>query len=153
MPADALFKIVNAVHRPLFRLTKGKVGGKGLGMPVLVLTTTGAKSGAKRSVMLTSPLQLGESYVLVASRGGDDQNPAWLHNLRAHPAVEIELDGRTRPMTARVAAPPARPRGREGARRPPPADDGPRRGHRGAGRSVAPHRRRPLQLRLVPVED
>ena len=41
--------------------------------------------------------------VLVASRGGDDRNPAWLHNLQAHPAVEIELDGRTRPMTARVA--------------------------------------------------
>ena len=72
-------------------------------MPVLVLTTTGRKSGAKRSVMLTSPLQLGESYVLVASRGGDDQNPAWLHNLAADPAVEIELDGRTRPMRARVA--------------------------------------------------
>ena len=103
MPSDALFKIVNAVHRPLFRLTKGKVAGKGLGMPVLVLTTTGAKSGAKRSVMLTSPLQLGDSYVLVASRGGDDQNPAWLHNLRANPAVEIEIDGRTRAMTARVA--------------------------------------------------
>jgi len=103
MPNDALFKIVNAVHRPLFRLTKGKVGRKGLGMPVLVLTTTGAKSGAKRSVMLTSPLRLGDSYVLVASRGGDDQNPAWLHNLRAHPAVEIEIDGRTRAMTARVA--------------------------------------------------
>jgi len=103
VPSDALFKIVNAVHRPLFRLTKGKVAGKGLGMPVLVLTTTGAKSGAKRSVMLTSPLQLGDSYVLVASRGGDDQNPAWLHNLRAHPGVEIEIDGRTQPMTARVA--------------------------------------------------
>ncbi len=103
MPSDALFKIVNAVHRPLFRISRGKIGGKGLGMPVLVLTTTGAKSGAPRSVMLTSPLQLGDSYVLVASRGGDDENPAWLHNLRAHPAVEIELDGRTRPMTARVA--------------------------------------------------
>ena len=56
MPSDALFKVVNAVHRPLFRLTQGKVGGRGLGMPVLVLTTTGRKSGAKRSVMLTSPL-------------------------------------------------------------------------------------------------
>jgi deazaflavin-dependent oxidoreductase (nitroreductase family) len=103
MPSDAMLKLVNAVHRPLFRLTKGKVGGKGLGMPVLVLTTTGAKSGAKRSVMLTSPLQLGDSYVLVASRGGDDQNPAWLHNLRANPAVEIEIDGGKRAMTARVA--------------------------------------------------
>ena len=103
MPSDVLFKIVNAVHQPIFRLSKGRIGGRGLGMPVLVLTTTGAKSGAKRSVMLTSPLQLGDSYVLVASRGGDDRNPAWLHNLQADPAVEVELDGRTRPMRARVA--------------------------------------------------
>jgi len=103
MPSDALFKIVNAVHQPIFRLSKGRIGGRGLGMPVLVLTTTGARSGAKRSVMLTSPLQLGDSYVLVASRGGDDRNPAWLHNLQADPTVEVELDGRTRPMRARVA--------------------------------------------------
>jgi deazaflavin-dependent oxidoreductase (nitroreductase family) len=103
VPSDALFKVLNAVHRPLFRLSKGKIGGRGLGMPVVVLTTTGRKTGAKRSVMLTSPLQLGESLVLVASRGGDDQNPAWLYNLEADPAVEIELDGRTRPMRARVA--------------------------------------------------
>ena len=103
MPSDALFKIVNAVHRPLYRLTRGKIGGRGLGMPVLVLTTTGRKSGAKRSVMLTSPLQLGDSIVLVASRGGDDQNPAWLYNLQADPEVEVEQDGRTRSMRARVA--------------------------------------------------
>jgi deazaflavin-dependent oxidoreductase (nitroreductase family) len=103
VPSDALFKIVNAVHRPLFRITRGKIGGRGLGMPVLVLTTTGRKSGAKRSVMLTSPLQLGDSLVLVASRGGDDQNPAWLHNLQSDPAVEVELDGRARAMRARVA--------------------------------------------------
>jgi deazaflavin-dependent oxidoreductase (nitroreductase family) len=105
MPPDALFKIVNAVHRPLFRLSRGRIGGKGLGMPVLVLTTTGRKSGAKRSVMLTSPMQIGDSYVLVASRGGDDQNPAWFLNLQADPAVEVELEGRTRPMRARVADP------------------------------------------------
>jgi deazaflavin-dependent oxidoreductase (nitroreductase family) len=103
VPPNALFKAVNAVHRPLFRLSKGKIGGRGLGMPVLVLTTTGRKSGAKRSVMLTSPLQLGESIVLVASRGGDDQNPAWLLNIEADPKVEVELDGATRPMRARIA--------------------------------------------------
>jgi len=103
MPSNALFKAVNAVHRPLYRLTRGKIGGRGLGMPVLVLTTTGRKSGAKRSVMLTSPLQLDESFVLVASRGGDPRNPDWLHNLEADPAVEVEIDGRTRPMRARVA--------------------------------------------------
>ena len=60
MPSDALFKVVNAVHRPLFRLTKGKVGGRGLGMPVLVLTTTGAQEPARSGPsMLTSPLAAG----------------------------------------------------------------------------------------------
>ena len=103
MPGDALFKIVNAVHRPLFRLSKGKIGGRGLGMPVLVLTTTGRKTGNERSAMLTSPLQLDDSIVLVASRGGDDRNPAWLYNLQADPNVKVEMDGVTRPMTARVA--------------------------------------------------
>ena len=103
MPSNALFKVVNAVHKPLFRLSKGKLAGRGSGMPVLVLTTTGRKSGAKRSNMLTSPLQLGDSIVLVASRGGDDRNPDWYYNLQADPAVDVELDGTTRRMTARIA--------------------------------------------------
>ena len=103
MPSNALFKVVNAVHKPLFRLSKGKLAGRGSGMLVLVLTTTGRKSGAKRSNMLTSPLQLGDSIVLVASRGGDDRNPDWYYNLQADPAVDVELDGTTRRMTARIA--------------------------------------------------
>jgi deazaflavin-dependent oxidoreductase (nitroreductase family) len=103
MPSDLVLKVINAVHRPVFRLSNGRVAGRGAGMPVLVLTTTGRHSGAKRSTMLTSPLQLGDSFVLVASRGGDDRDPDWLHNLRADPAVEIEIDGAVRPMTARVA--------------------------------------------------
>ena len=103
MPADVILKTMNTVHRALLRATGNRLGASLAGMPSLELTTIGRKSGTPRSVMLTSPLQLGESYVLVASRGGDDQNPAWLHNLQANPAVEIELDGRTRPMTARVA--------------------------------------------------
>jgi deazaflavin-dependent oxidoreductase (nitroreductase family) len=53
--------------------------------------------------MLTSPLQLGDSVVLVASRGGDDRNPDWYFNIEADPAVEVEMDGTTRPMTARIA--------------------------------------------------
>jgi deazaflavin-dependent oxidoreductase (nitroreductase family) len=103
MPPTILFKAVNAVHRPLFRLSKGKIGGRGLGMPVLVLTTTGRKSGAAREAMLTSPLQLGESIVLVASRGGDDRNPDWYYNLQADPSVRVEMEGTTRAMTARIA--------------------------------------------------
>jgi len=103
MPSDLLLKLVNAVHRPVFRISKGKVAGKGLGMPVLDLTTTGRKSGQKRATMLTSPLQRGEEIMLVASRGGDDRNPDWYYNIEADPNVEVQLGGTTRPMTARVA--------------------------------------------------
>ena len=73
-------------------------------MPVLELTTTGRKSGQRRSVMLTSPLQEGDTIVIVASRGGDDQHPAWFLNLRDNASVEVAYKGKKkRPMRARVA--------------------------------------------------
>ena len=73
-------------------------------MPVLELTTVGRKSGQPRTVMLTSPLQEGQTIVVVASRGGDDQHPAWFLNLRDHPEVEVVYQGQpARKMVARVA--------------------------------------------------
>ena len=65
MPSDFQLKLTNAIHRPVFQLSKGKVLGKGAGMPVLLLTTTGRKSGQKRATMLTTPLQFGDSIVVV----------------------------------------------------------------------------------------
>ena len=103
MPSDFQLKLVNAIHRPLFQLSKGKIAGKGAGMPVLVLTTTGRKSGQARATMLTSPLQIDESIVIVASRGGDDRHPDWFLNLQANPKVEVEMAGSKRSMTAHVA--------------------------------------------------
>jgi deazaflavin-dependent oxidoreductase (nitroreductase family) len=102
---DLLFRGVTSVHRGLYRVSGGRVAGRGMGMPVLVLTTVGRKSGRKRQTMLTSPLQRGDEIVLVASFGGDDRNPAWYLNLRDNPEVEVEMDGRSRPMSARVATP------------------------------------------------
>ena len=73
-------------------------------MPVLELTTMGRKSGQKRSVMLTSPIQEGDVLVVIASRGGDDTHPAWFLNLQANPNVEVSLkDLPKRPMVATVA--------------------------------------------------
>jgi deazaflavin-dependent oxidoreductase (nitroreductase family) len=75
-------------------------------MPMLELTTVGRTSGEKRSTMLSSPLQLGSTVVVVASRGGDDRHPAWYLNLVNEPRVEVVLRGDPpRPMTARVATP------------------------------------------------
>lgn len=73
-------------------------------MPVLELTTTGRRSGEKRSTMLTIPWQDDRSIAVVASRAGDDRHPAWFLNLRDDPAVSVSTRSGTRPMTARILA-------------------------------------------------
>jgi deazaflavin-dependent oxidoreductase (nitroreductase family) len=102
---DIPFKVVNIIHRAVFNASGGKVAGKGMGMPVLALTTTGRKSGQPRTVMLTSPLQDGETVVIVGSKGGADRDPDWIFNIRANPGVEVKMGGRTKKMTAHVATP------------------------------------------------
>ena len=104
MPSDFQLKTMNAVHRVLLKASFGRVGWHVANMPVLELTTTGRKSGQPRSVMLTSPLQEGDAVVVVASRGGDDQHPAWFLNLRDNPDVQVALQGKPKqPRRARVA--------------------------------------------------
>ena len=111
MPSDLVLKSMNAVHRAVLKLTGNRLGASFGGMPSLELTTIGRKSGKPRSVMLTSPLQQGQSYVVVASRGGDDIHPAWFLNLRENPDVEVRLVGKARQqMRARVATPEERAR-------------------------------------------
>ena len=95
---------MNAWHRAALRVTRGRVGWRFYGMPMLELTTTGRKSGEKRSTMLSSPLQLGDTIVVVASRGGDDTYPAWYLNLVDEPRVDVVYRGRPKVrMRARVA--------------------------------------------------
>ncbi|MGW4065028.1 nitroreductase/quinone reductase family protein [Amycolatopsis sp. NPDC004747] len=103
MPSDFALKTMNAVHRGLIKLSGGRVGWQ-VAMPVLELTTVGRKSGQPRTVLLTSPHQDGDTWVVVASRGGDDTHPAWFLNLRDHPDVEVSLKGGPKqPMRARIA--------------------------------------------------
>lgn len=104
MPSDLALKGLNLMHRTVRAVSFGKLGWSAGGMPVVELTTTGRKSGQPRSVMLTSPVQHGDTWVLVASRGGDDTHPAWYLNLREHPEVQVGLEGSApTPMVARVA--------------------------------------------------
>jgi deazaflavin-dependent oxidoreductase (nitroreductase family) len=111
MPSDFQFKTANALHRGLVKISGGRIGWQLAKMPVVELTTIGRKSGLPRSVMLTSPLQEGNATVVVASRGGDPQDPAWLLNLRDNPAVEVAMNGKPKqPMNARVATPEERAR-------------------------------------------
>ena len=84
-----------------FRSNGGRVGGPFAGAPILLLTTTGAKTGKQR----TNPLAYlpdGERVVVFASKAGAPTNPDWYHNLVAQPDVTIEVDGETRPVRARV---------------------------------------------------
>jgi deazaflavin-dependent oxidoreductase (nitroreductase family) len=100
---DLITKAVTGLHEAIFRASNGRLLARGSGMPVLMLTTTGRKSGQPRTTMLTSPLRDGDATVLVASNGGDDRNPTWFLNLRDDPDVQVTMGGTTRPMTARVA--------------------------------------------------
>ena len=104
MPSDFAMKSMNRFHRTLLKVSFGKLGWRAGGMPVLELTTIGRKSGEPRMSMLTSPVQQGEAIVVVASRGGDDLNPAWFLNLQANPDVQVVWKGApVRAMRARVA--------------------------------------------------
>lgn len=104
MPSDAALKAMNAIHRTVLKFSGGKVGWSASNMPVLELTTVGRKSGQSRAVMLTSPVQEGDTLVIVASRGGDDTHPAWFLNLRDNPDVQVALGGKPKqPYRAELA--------------------------------------------------
>jgi deazaflavin-dependent oxidoreductase (nitroreductase family) len=100
---DTMFRRLTAFHRAVFMASKGRVAGRGMGMPVLVLATVGRTTGQRRETMLTTPLVIGETVVIVASYGGDDREPAWCRNLRVNPEVDVTMSGRTRAMIAHVA--------------------------------------------------
>lgn len=100
---DLTFRFWTGAHEVVFRASKGRLLGRAARMPVVLLETTGRRSGKQRSTMLTAPVVDGDRVVLVASYGGDDRHPAWFLNLRDHPDVVITMEGTTRPMRARVA--------------------------------------------------
>jgi deazaflavin-dependent oxidoreductase (nitroreductase family) len=73
-----------------FRANDGKVGGQFAGATMLLLTTTGARSGERRTTPVVY-LPDGERMVIFASKAGAPTNPAWYHNLLANPAVTVEV--------------------------------------------------------------
>jgi deazaflavin-dependent oxidoreductase (nitroreductase family) len=84
-----------------FRANAGRVGGMFEGVPLVLLTTTGAKSGRQRVAPLV-PLRQGGRVYVFASKGGAPTNPDWYHNLVAHPEVTVELGSESYQATARV---------------------------------------------------
>lgn len=85
-----------------FRANAGKVGGQFEGAPLLLLHTTGAKSGRER-VNPVMYLALDHGYAVFASKGGAPVNPDWFYNLLANPRVRAEIGTETVELTARVA--------------------------------------------------
>jgi deazaflavin-dependent oxidoreductase (nitroreductase family) len=100
---DVMARSSTQVHRWIFTATKGRLLGGFRGMPVLILETTGRKSGKARTTMLTAPIADDDRVVIIASYGGDDRNPTWYLNLRANPEVRVTMRGAKKTMRARVA--------------------------------------------------
>jgi len=90
-----------------FRANGGKVGGQFAGAPLLLLTTTGAKSGKTR-VNPLAYLEDGDRYVIIASYAGADHNPPWYHNLLAHPDVTVEVGSERLDVHAEIVPEPQR---------------------------------------------
>jgi deazaflavin-dependent oxidoreductase (nitroreductase family) len=93
------------LHDMIYRKTNGWVGHRVPGAPPsLLLHTVGAKTGQPRTTSLTYARD-GDSYLIVASNGGDDRYPGWYHNLRKRPDCEINLGPKRIPVTARKIGP------------------------------------------------
>ena len=93
------------IHSAIYQKSGGRIGHRIPGMPPsLLLHTVGAKTGKPRTSTLTYARD-GDSYLIVASMGGAPRSPAWYHNLKAHPDVEINVGTHRFAVTARPVLP------------------------------------------------
>ena len=88
-------------HQALYERSDGRIGHRLVGVPSLILRTTGRRTGQTRTVVLSYGSDAG-SFVVVASKGGADEPPAWLHNVRANPAVQLQIGRRRTAGLARI---------------------------------------------------
>ncbi len=87
------------VHQAIYEATGGLIGHRILGVPTLLLRTTGRRSGETRTSALFY-VRDGERQIVVASNGGDPKPSAWLLNLQANPMVEVQIGRHKRPASA-----------------------------------------------------
>ncbi|MBA3264665.1 MAG: nitroreductase family deazaflavin-dependent oxidoreductase [Thermoleophilaceae bacterium] len=95
-------RTLHHTDRTVYRLTKGRATFASwvTGLPIVMLTTTGAKSGRRHTLPLVA-LPDGDRVVIIASNYGQDRNPAWYYNLRANPTATIVFEGVEREVKAR----------------------------------------------------
>jgi deazaflavin-dependent oxidoreductase (nitroreductase family) len=92
------------LQQAIYKATDGRIGHKMLGVPTLLLGTTGRRSGQPRTNALVYARD-GDDYLVVPSNGGRDKPPGWLYNLQANPAVQLQVGRDRRAGTASVIAP------------------------------------------------
>lgn len=99
---EVVFGPLLTVHQWLYEQSDGRIGTSLGGRPMLLLRTVGRRSGEPRTAALLY-VRDGDNYAVIASKGGAPQHPAWFHNLRAQPNVEIQVGRERIPVRARVA--------------------------------------------------
>lgn len=99
--ADTIQHHALRLHQLLYERSGGAVGHRMVGVPTLLLRSTGRRSGKERCNALVYA-QDGTGYVLVASNGGSDRPPGWLFNVQSKPEVEVQIARARKPGTARV---------------------------------------------------
>lgn len=99
---DALLKASGKLNVPIYRASRGRLMGKVGRAPVLLLTSTGRRSGQKRTAPVLY-LADGERLIVIGSNAGNERAPAWSLNLKANPDAEVEVRGKRRQVRARVA--------------------------------------------------
>lgn len=101
---NSFFKVILSLFNRLYKMSNGKIMGRIAGLNILLLTTTGRKSGKQR----TTPLgyfEHDDGYVITASNAGADKHPGWFLNLRDKPQVQIQIKDKEMRATAQVVEP------------------------------------------------
>lgn len=103
----SLYSRLLTTHASIYERTGGLLGHRLLGVPTILLQTTGRKSGLQRSSALVYAVddQHPTTLLVVASNGGADRPPAWLHNITAKSDVDVQLKRRNYPATATAIYP------------------------------------------------
>lgn len=102
MPGRTMMRMISGTHEFWYRLSGGWIGGRFGRAPILLLTTTGRKSGRRRTTPLVY-LPDGENMVIIASNGGSDRHPEWWLNLRSEPKAEVQAGRDVKSVVAEKA--------------------------------------------------
>lgn len=94
-------KIFSAMHRSVYKLSGGRIAGSFGASTVILLTTTGRKTGKKRTLPLIG-VDHGDGWGIIASASGHDTHPAWYLNLEANPQATVTVGSTEHPVVARV---------------------------------------------------